>query len=157
MKAAVGDRIIVVPRVVGGPPRDAKVVELRHADGSPPYVVEWSDTGQRALYFPGSDGRVEHFGDAAPEPAPSMHVKTWRITVHVFEHDDETSARVVLHAGADEPLEARGHSRRAPGDPDVPEIGDEVAVARALHGLADSLLAAATSDMAGVKAGDGPW
>lgn len=78
-------------------------------------------------------------------------MKTWRITVHVFEHGAETSARAVLHAGAEEPVEARGHARRSPGDPDVPEIGDEVAVARALHELADSLMTTAATDLAAAR------
>lgn len=156
MKAAVGDRILVVPRVVGGPVRDARVVELRNADGSPPYVVEWSDTGQRALYFPGSDGRVEHVDDVPAREAPRYHVKTWRVTVHVFEHGPDTAAHAVLIADSGIPLEAKGAAHRHPADPDVPEIGDEVAVARALRELADSLLATASRDMAGA-ASDGPW
>ena len=28
---------------------------MRHEDGSPPYVVRWSDTGDQALFFPGPD------------------------------------------------------------------------------------------------------
>jgi len=158
MKAAAGDRIIVVPRTVGGPVRDARVVELRNADGSPPYVVEWSDTGQRGLYFPGSDGRVEHYGDA-PEPRETQpyHVKTWRVTVHLFEHGPDTTAHAVLIADSGIPLEAKGAAHRHPADPDAPEIGDEVAVARALRELADSLLSTASKDMAGAASGDGPW
>ena len=152
MKASIGDRLVVVAPHIGGAVRDARVVELRNADGSPPYVVEWSDTGQRALYFPGSDGRIEHLGEH-PEPSgvEPFQVKTWRITVHVFEHGDETSARAVLHAGADEPLEARGRAQRSPRDPDIPEIGDEVAVARALHELADSLMTTAATDLASAR------
>jgi hypothetical protein len=151
MKAAVGDRIVVVPRVVGGPARDARVVELRNADGSPPYVVEWSDTGQRTLYFPGSDGRLEHHEGEPPRSVSDFHVKTWRITVHVFEHGDDTTAHAVLRADAAEPVEARGAAHRHPADPEVPEIGDEVAVARALQRLADTLMGAASGDMAAAK------
>ncbi|MFC6237877.1 dsRBD fold-containing protein [Longivirga aurantiaca] len=158
MKASVGDRIIIVPRTVGGPVRDARVVEVRNPDGSPPYLVEWSDSGQQALYFPGSDGRIEHLEDQ-PEQRDTggYHVKTWRVTVHVFEHDPSTAAHAVLIADSGIPLEAKGSARRAPSDPDVPEIGDEVAVARALRELADSLMATATKDMAGAAGGDRAW
>ena len=157
MKAAVGDRIVVVSAQVGGAVRDGQVVELRHEDGSPPYVVEWSDTHQRALYFPGSDGRVEHRTDeVAPAVDPAAgaipHVKTWTVSVHVFEQGDHTSARAVLHAESPVEIEARGAAHRSPPDPQVPEIGDEVAVARALHHLADLLMAAATDDMRAVGA-----
>lgn len=61
MFAAKGDRILVHSKHVGGPVRDAEVLDVRHLDGSPPYVVRWSDTGHEALYFPGSDAEVQHF------------------------------------------------------------------------------------------------
>jgi len=44
-------------------PSEGKVVRLHHPDGTPPYDVEWSDTGRIAVVFPGPDARVEHFGD----------------------------------------------------------------------------------------------
>ncbi len=45
MYAAVGDRLVVPSHHVSGPVREAEILEVRHADGSPPYVVRWSDTG----------------------------------------------------------------------------------------------------------------
>ncbi len=152
MKASIGDRIVVVSPTVGGVVRDCLVVELRNPDGSPPYLVRWSDSGQEALYFPGSDGRVEHSDARSDQPLviPSR-VKTWHVEVQVYEHGPDTSAKAVLHAGAEVPLEARGRSHRAPGDPDVPEIGDEVAVSRALRHLADALIGAAAGDLAEIE------
>lgn len=44
------------------PDRDAEILEVRHADGSPPYLVRWSDTGHQSLVFPGPDATVQHFG-----------------------------------------------------------------------------------------------
>lgn len=44
----------------------------------------------------------------------------------------------------------RGHARRSTDDISVPEIGDEVAVARALRRLADRLLDTAEQDISGV-------
>jgi len=61
MFAAVGDRLIVKSHYVDGPTRDAEILEVRNADGSPPYVVRWSDDGHEALVFPGPDALVEHF------------------------------------------------------------------------------------------------
>lgn len=58
MKAAVGDVIIVASSVLDGAVREGRVVEVRHPDGSPPFEVEWSDTGERTLVFPGPDTRV---------------------------------------------------------------------------------------------------
>jgi len=155
MKAALGDRIVVVPPHVGGAARDGVVVELRHPDGSPPYVVEWSDDHRRCLYFPGPDGHVEHPVAAAGLPAPRPevpHVTTWTVTVHVYEQGSQTSARAVLHAGSGSELEARGTTHRAPRELDVPEIGQEVAVSRALQQLADTLLATAAVDLREIRA-----
>lgn len=66
MFAAVGDRIIIKGHHVGEPDRDCEVLEVRGADGGPPYVVRWEDSGHEALFFPGADASVQHF-----EPQPS--------------------------------------------------------------------------------------
>ncbi len=58
MHANVGDRILVGGRKVGQSQRDCVVMEVRHANGEPPYVVKWSDTGHEDLFFPGSDASV---------------------------------------------------------------------------------------------------
>ncbi|NUT48476.1 MAG: DUF1918 domain-containing protein [Saccharothrix sp.] len=58
MKAKVGDWVVVEGVTLGVPTRRGQVVELGHADGSPPYVVHWLDNGKRTLVFPGPDARV---------------------------------------------------------------------------------------------------
>ncbi|NLT56986.1 MAG: DUF1918 domain-containing protein [Actinomycetales bacterium] len=58
MKAAVGDRIVIASNHVDGAVRTGRIVEVRHPDGTPPYVVEWS-TGETAVVFPGPDARIE--------------------------------------------------------------------------------------------------
>ncbi|MBC7292337.1 MAG: DUF1918 domain-containing protein [Actinotalea sp.] len=140
MKASVGDRLVQASSVVDGAVRDGKVVEVRHPDGSPPYLVEWSDTGERSLVFPGTDVHIEHYGEGE-RPAPSVSAdvaSTWRVQVTVTHEGRETLAQATLVAGP-EPLDAVGRARRDPGDQAVPLIGDEVAVARALRHLADRL------------------
>lgn len=149
MRGNVGDRIVVVPTQVGGKVRDGRIIEVRGEDGGPPYLVEWSADGHRGLYFPGPDGFVEHVGETPP-PEP-LHVKTWRVEIHVFERGSTTSARAVLRAEAPTQLESTGEARRNPTDFDVPEIGDEVAVARALEHLAESLLKTAADDIAEIE------
>lgn len=137
MKASVGDRLVQASSVVDGSVRDGRVVELRHEDGTPPYLVEWSDTGERTLVFPGPDVRVEH--EEGSRPAVSRDVATtWRVQVTVTHDGRETLAQATLVSGA-EHLDAVGRSRRDPGDPPVAVIGEEVAVARALRHLADRL------------------
>jgi hypothetical protein len=61
MRASVGDRIVVRGRHGGDPIRDCEVLEVRGADGTPPYLVRWGDTGHEAILYPGSDASVEHF------------------------------------------------------------------------------------------------
>jgi hypothetical protein len=60
MRAAVGDRLIVRSHSTGVPDRDAEVLEVHGADGAPPYVVRWTDTGHEGLFFPGPDALVQH-------------------------------------------------------------------------------------------------
>jgi hypothetical protein len=140
MKATVGDRLVQASSVVDGTVRDGKVVEVRHADGSPPYLVEWSDSGEVSLVFPGPDVHVEHHGEG--ERAESARARdvasTWRVQVTVTHDGRETLAQATLVAGA-EHVDAVGRARRDPGDQPVTEIGEEVAVARALRHLADRL------------------
>jgi len=62
MQATPGDRLIVKGHRVGEHDRDGRVLEVRGADGAPPYLVEWSDDGHNSLVFPGPDMFVEHFG-----------------------------------------------------------------------------------------------
>ncbi|HVS67384.1 MAG TPA: DUF1918 domain-containing protein [Mycobacteriales bacterium] len=65
MHASPGDRLIVKSPTVGTPARDAEILEVRGRDGTPPFVVRWSDTGHEGLYFPGGDAEVHHRGHVA--------------------------------------------------------------------------------------------
>lgn len=160
MKASVGDRIVVASVRLDGPVRDGVVVELRHGDGSPPYFVRWSDETEPVLFFPGTDARVVHEGPTetpgAKVPAPAggsdvRHVRSWQVRVDVFESDVETTAHAVLSSDQPTSMDARGEAHRRPGDSAVPEIGDEIAVARALRALSESLLGAAAADLTAIE------
>ena len=61
MQAHVGDRLIIMGVHEGTPARDGEIIEVRHEDGSPPYVVRWADNGHESLIFPGPDAHVQHF------------------------------------------------------------------------------------------------
>jgi hypothetical protein len=74
---------------------------------------------------------------------------TWSVAIHLDEHDGSTRAVARLEAGAKN-LVGTGYARRNPSDRNVPEIGEELATARALHALADRLLGAAVGDIAAV-------
>ncbi|GAA4736641.1 hypothetical protein GCM10023216_32380 [Isoptericola chiayiensis] len=157
MKASVGDRIVTASGVVGGAVRDGVVVGCPHEDGSPPYQVRWSDTGEESLVFPGPDSLVrpadgEDADDAdGGEPRRTRSV-TWRIQVSLVESAGSTTAEAVLVAGPPEhddvgALRGVGHARKDPQDLEMPVIGDEVAAGRALRRLADALLGQAEDDI----------
>jgi hypothetical protein len=76
-----------------------------------------------------------------------MHVKTWHVDVFVSEDDDATYARAVLSGDRPGVMAGTGMTRRNPRDPAVPEIGDEVAVARALGSLSAQLMHVAEADI----------
>lgn len=65
VQASVGDRIVIRGHRAGEPVRDCEVLEVQGADGGPPYVVQWGDSGHRCIFFPGSDAEVQHFEHAA--------------------------------------------------------------------------------------------
>lgn len=76
-----------------------------------------------------------------------MHTKTWHLHVDISEQDETTRAEAVLRTDAGTELRHVGTARRRPTDREVPEIGDELAVCRALSGLAHDLLDASIADI----------
>jgi hypothetical protein len=167
MRARPGDRLVLAAPHESGPTRDGEVLETRGPDGGPPYLVRWSD-GQEGLLYPGpgallrvspSAGGASSSDHPAPAVDPAVdlvvdpgaaHVREWHVRISIFERGDDTDANVVLLADAPQHLSAQGHARRSTDDIYFPEIGDEVAVARALRRLADRLLNTAEQDISGV-------
>jgi hypothetical protein len=175
MKAHQGDHIILAASHVDDPTREGVVLEVRGKDGAPPFLVRWAD-GHTGLIYPGPGSvlRVlaEHEQeqvtgapagtpqDSADRPTRGMveptlgHVREWQVRVSIFESGNDTSANVVLLSDAPTHLSAHGQSHRKNKDTSVPEIGDEVAVARALRHLADRLLETATQDIEAITGED---
>lgn len=75
-------------------------------------------------------------------------VKRWTVDIYIDEHSDarRTHAEARLHTG-DNQLRGNGTAWRNPHDPEVPEIGDELAASRALADLAEKLRVAAAADV----------
>ena len=57
MQAHVGDHLIIEGRTTNIPRIEAEVVEVRGADGAPPYLVRYPD-GHEGLMFPGPDAHI---------------------------------------------------------------------------------------------------
>ncbi|MFK4145350.1 pyridoxamine 5'-phosphate oxidase family protein [Streptomyces sp. NPDC004065] len=66
MRAQLGDRLVVESPVTGTTRRDGEIVGLHHDDGTPPYDVRWSDSGEVTLVFPGPDAHVRHLAHDEP-------------------------------------------------------------------------------------------
>ena len=61
MNASVGDRLHVHSRHVGEHDKVTEIIEVRGAQGAPPYLVR-DASGHEAVVFPGPDAIVEHVG-----------------------------------------------------------------------------------------------
>jgi hypothetical protein len=75
------------------------------------------------------------------------NVKRWTVDSQVDEHEEKTRAQARLHGEPEAVLVGVGFARLSPGDRNVPEIGDELAMSRALADLAHKLLEAAVTDI----------
>ncbi|MHA6794222.1 DUF1876 domain-containing protein [Pseudonocardia bannensis] len=74
----------------------------------------------------------------------------WTVSIDIDEHDGRTRAVARLHTRDSDRLVGVGLARLNPDDQDVPTIGDELAVARALSELSHRLLSTAADDIEGV-------
>ncbi len=83
--------------------------------------------------------------------------QTWDVKIQLFTAEEAssdepiTTAHAVLTTPAGGTLDGYGRARRNPDDRDVPEIGEELAAARALRDLADRLLRATSDDLGAIE------
>jgi hypothetical protein len=73
--------------------------------------------------------------------------KNWTVGVEIGEHDGHTRAVARLDGKDGGRLVGVALARLSPANADVPEIGDEIAAARALTDLGRRLLRTATEDV----------
>jgi hypothetical protein len=75
--------------------------------------------------------------------------RKWSVDIYIDEHEDQrrTHAEARLHSGDRTHMKGEGVAMRNPGDREVPEIGDELAAARALADLSHRLLETAAGDI----------
>ncbi|HEU5023502.1 MAG TPA: DUF1876 domain-containing protein [Spirillospora sp.] len=77
-----------------------------------------------------------------------METKQWSVELYISEDGTDTDVRAVLFTGGETKTTGHGHARRNPADRKIPEIGDELAVSRALADLAGRLQGLASEDIA---------
>ena len=76
--------------------------------------------------------------------------KRWTVDIVIDEHENQTRAEARLVTDDATSLTGVGTARLNPTDMNVPEIGDELAAARALSELAHRLLHSAADDIEAV-------
>jgi hypothetical protein len=67
MRAAIGDTLHIHTNHLGITEHLGEIIEVRGADGAPPYLVQFRDGSTRLLY-PGPDAVIEHPAGATPAP-----------------------------------------------------------------------------------------
>jgi len=71
----------------------------------------------------------------------------WSVALTVQEHEGQTRAEAHLDLGDNAHLLGHGTARRNPSDPNVLEVGEKIAVARALSDVAHMLLGSAAAQL----------
>lgn len=138
--------------------RTAVVTGVRGAQGAPPYQVRWLDAEHArgsSLVYPGPDAHIEpaldDTGAGAEGAIPMQTMKQWGVDVAVAEESDGDSAHTWAEVGlvAEDGTTLRGHgmARKHPHDSAVPEIGEELAVSRALSDLSRQLRQVAAEEI----------
>ena len=79
-----------------------------------------------------------------------IETKRWKVEIFIGQQDGRTHAEARLVPEGRATLTGTGSARLNPQDVDVPEIGDELAVARALSDLGHQLLATSAVDIEAV-------
>jgi hypothetical protein len=102
---------------------------------------------------------TEHPVTADEPPVMDFHggrktmvaMKKWTVDIYIDEDDaGRTYAEARLQTGAPTRLTGVGRAKLNPADDDIPEIGDELATARALTDLGHRLLVTAAKDIEAV-------
>jgi hypothetical protein len=57
--AKPGDWLVIKSAALDRPTRRGLITEVHGADGTPPYVVRWTDNDHEAIVFPGPDAHIE--------------------------------------------------------------------------------------------------
>jgi hypothetical protein len=140
MEARVGDHVVLEGARVGQARRRGEVLEVLRGTTGDRYRVRWEHDDHETVLAPGPDLKVEAADQAVPERL------SMRVDLSLTEDEDHTEALARVHMrGRD--FSAWGRARRNPDDPTMPEVGEELAVARALSDMSHQLVVAAADSL----------
>lgn len=132
MHARRGDRLVIEGHRVGTVPRAGEVLDV---EGSV-LRVAWDD-GHESTFVPGPDCRIVAMpGEEAPAGAMERFGGTIDLRIAEDEHHCEAEATLVTSRGS---FQGQGRSRRRADDPNMPLVGEQLAISRALRDLSDHL------------------
>jgi hypothetical protein len=117
---------------------------------------EPADTERLLRYLGGAAYHDKQAETREKGRAAMTTARTWNVEILIDEHEDQrrTRAEARLHTRDRTVVVGEGVALRNPSDHEVPEIGDELAAARALADLSHRLMEAAAADiehMAGTR------
>lgn len=76
-----------------------------------------------------------------------MQTKRWSVDIYIDEIRGDAHAKASLFTGGRTSVQGKGLARLYTSDPSIPEIGEEIAAARALIDLGHRLLELAGADV----------
>lgn len=79
-----------------------------------------------------------------------MQARRWDVAIFVRGEGDDRHAESLLHTPDGTDLSGCGHALRQPHYPPVPDVGEQLAVARSLTALAQRLFQAAFDEIHGI-------
>ncbi|HKE72486.1 MAG TPA: dsRBD fold-containing protein [Acidimicrobiales bacterium] len=140
MEAHIGDHVVVEGAKVGLTRRRGEVIEILRGASGDRLRVRWDGDEHETVIAPGSDMRIEAGG------TDLMDRLSLRIDVSLTEDADhcEAVARVGMRGRE---FTGWGRAQRNPTDPEVPVVGEELAVARALSEVSHQLVVAAADSL----------
>jgi hypothetical protein len=140
MEVHIGDHVVVEGAKVGQSRRRGEVLEILRGAGGDRLRVRWEGDAHESVLAPGSDLRIEQ-GESGGPDRMSM-----RVEVALTEDEDhcEAVARVTVRGRE---FSGWGRARRNPADPEMPVVGEELAVARALSDVSHQLVGAAADSL----------
>ncbi len=140
MEAHIGDHVVVEGAKVGQAQRRGEVLEILRGAGGDRLRVRWAGDDHETVLAPGPDMRIEMSEERALARA------SMRVDVTLIEDADhcEATARVRMR---DHDFSGWGRARRHPTDPEMPVVGEELAVARALSDVSHQLVVAAADSL----------
>jgi hypothetical protein len=140
MEVHVGDHVIVEAAKVGQARRRGEVLEILRGASGNRLRVRWEGDDHESVVTPGSDMFVE-------SPASEYLDRTsLRVDVAISEDADHCDAVARIRV-RDRDFSGWGRARRHPADPQMPLVGEELAVARALSDLSHQLVVAAADSL----------